>query len=775
MQVGDRIGRYRIVRPLGEGGMAAVFLGEDPEHQREVVIKILPPHLNNEAMTARFLREIQAIARLSHPNVVKVLDYSVDEAQSFYVMPFLPVDDFRACWTAIKGEHRFLPILSYSKVRSILLDVASALAHCHEKQLLHRDIKPENILVEREAGRGILSDFGVARAADLTNLTTSRAMVGTLSYMSPEQVQGHEIGPASDLYQLALVVYEAYTSTLPLMGQTPMETATRRIHEPIPSPREINPALSEELSRFLTHCLDAEPGRRPRSLTAFHEALRTLPIESRTPRAATSLSGELRAYSVSREMSLTTLRRQAEDRRKRIIAGVGVAAALVAVTLWFTLRGSPGRLQVLPSYQSAAITAPDGGDLKIEVSGPPFGRATFDPRLDPGVGWRAVIQGLVPGESYSCRWVRGTRAGPPVTFKTKEAKLLSTRQELRGDSLWVSFSTNAPFVAGVYFRGDDETGATGLSTAPALQHQGTIPLHHGRAAELMAVLTDPGGDRARLSFGEVLSPATLAHRLQLALDDLKPGQVQETLRDARLARRSDREKLAQRLKSGVLRGALAALHTFRPLGPAYFGDRTVPLEERVRLYRALSKLSLLELELAAGSVPLTFAVQGVLGDRFSLSPADRLAGARTIEIPVGDDGRELMVDYRKLVKRAGKSANKLLETFADATDRAQSTCDYTVDVRGLDRRTVAQVTLAARGWDDLAYLEMAVNGKADLLFVPAPGRKEGEKDPITLYHTFDPACLKEGTNVLRVQIRVIGDWYLDRKRVKLGFADLKVR
>jgi serine/threonine protein kinase len=258
--------------------MGAVFLAYDPQEEKQVVIKLLPADLSSPEMESRFKREIQSISALNHPNAVKILDYAVSRDQSYYVMPFIPAMDLSHYLAILRGPDPIPPVSSFERLRTIVLDVAAALEHCHEHGIVHRDLKPDNILVETATHRGVLADFGLARAANLTNITKSREMLGTLHYMSPELVEGTVVaGPSSDIYQMGLVIYEIFAGQLPLHSDQPLEMAMRRLKEDIPTPRNANPDLSEELATFVLDCLPREPEARM-SMDAFLERLGDIPL-----------------------------------------------------------------------------------------------------------------------------------------------------------------------------------------------------------------------------------------------------------------------------------------------------------------------------------------------------------------------------------------------------------------------------------------------------------------------------------------------------------------
>ncbi len=215
--------RYRVERPLGRGGMATVFLAERVSGGGPIAIKVLHRELATALGPERFHREIEILSRLRHPCIVPVLDSDVAGTFLFLVMPYVSGENLRA---RIERDGQ-LPVRS---VLSIARDVAEAIDYAHRHNVLHRDIKPENILLEGD--RALVCDFGLARAIDqsTTDSSSSGLVVGTPSYMSPEQAMARkDIGPASDVYALGCVVYEMLTGDPPFTGPSAQAIFARHV------------------------------------------------------------------------------------------------------------------------------------------------------------------------------------------------------------------------------------------------------------------------------------------------------------------------------------------------------------------------------------------------------------------------------------------------------------------------------------------------------------------------------------------------------------------
>lgn len=264
--VDSQLGKYEIQAQLGKGGMGIVYLGYDPLLDRQVAIKVLAPHLVwEEGFVERFLREARAAARIKHPNIVTIHDVGQEGDQFYFVMEYLAGQTL-AEYIRERGA------LSPSEVESILRPVADALDYAHQHGLVHRDIKPGNIVIG-PAGQVTLTDFGIARAAQETRLTTTGTIMGTPEYMSPEQAWGEEVDYRTDLYSLAVVAYEMLSGRVPFRGTTPHAVLYKQIHEPPPPVRETRPDLPASVDVVLVKALSKEPSKRCTTVGAFVDEL----------------------------------------------------------------------------------------------------------------------------------------------------------------------------------------------------------------------------------------------------------------------------------------------------------------------------------------------------------------------------------------------------------------------------------------------------------------------------------------------------------------------
>jgi serine/threonine-protein kinase len=224
MAVSDRLigslfdGRYQVVRRIGSGGMADVYLAEDQELGRRVAIKILNDrHAHDEQFVERFRREAKNAAALSHPNIVAIYDRGEAEGTYYIAMEYL---DGRSLKELIvgRGPAPFPVAIDYAR------QILAALRFAHRNGIVHRDIKPHNVLVDGE-GRVKVTDFGIARAGAASQMTEAGSIVGTAQYLSPEQAKGTAVDQRSDIYSLGVVLYELLTGSVPFTGDTPVEIA----------------------------------------------------------------------------------------------------------------------------------------------------------------------------------------------------------------------------------------------------------------------------------------------------------------------------------------------------------------------------------------------------------------------------------------------------------------------------------------------------------------------------------------------------------------------
>jgi len=248
--------RYRIVKPLGSGGMADVFLAHDNILDRDVALKVMSSrYAGDEEFVERFKREAQSAAALSHPNIVSIFDRGESEDGTYYIaMEYLPGG-------TLKDRIVKRGALPAHTAAAVALQMAEALRAAHERDVIHRDIKPHNILVTG-SGDVKVTDFGIARAAASSTMTRTGHILGTAHYISPEQAMGDPVGPASDLYSLGVVLYEMLTGELPFDADTPLGIAMKHVNGYVRQPKDLNPSVPDGINAITLRLLAKNPEDR---------------------------------------------------------------------------------------------------------------------------------------------------------------------------------------------------------------------------------------------------------------------------------------------------------------------------------------------------------------------------------------------------------------------------------------------------------------------------------------------------------------------------------
>ena len=279
LSAGSRLGPYEIVAPLGAGGMGEVYRARDARLGRDVAIKILPERLATDADTlARFEREARAVAALSHPNILGIFDFGTDGAIVYAAMELLEGENLR--------ERLSGAALPQRKAIDYALQIASGLAAAHEKGIVHRDLKPENVFVTRE-GRIKLLDFGLARVLPVGDAATSMAptaalgtepgvVMGTVGYMSPEQVRGRPADHRSDIFSFGAILYEMLSGKRAFHGDSAAETMAAIAKEDPPELSTATPGVSPAMDGVVRHCLEKSPGERFQSARDLAFALQSV-------------------------------------------------------------------------------------------------------------------------------------------------------------------------------------------------------------------------------------------------------------------------------------------------------------------------------------------------------------------------------------------------------------------------------------------------------------------------------------------------------------------
>lgn len=340
LSTGDVIsGRYRLERRLGSGATAAVWQARDRDLGRAVALKILLGEEVAPELAARFEREATILGRLSHPNLVPVLGTGHHEGRPFLVMELVDGESLREVLR--RGP------MSVDDAVELVAEVASGLGAAHAAGVVHRDVKPANIVCTA-GGSPRLVDFGIARADDLTSITGTNVVIGTASYLSPEQARGGVPGPASDVYALGCVLFEALTGTPPFEGDTAVAVAYRHVHDDPPSPVAVRPEIPTGAAAVVQRCLAKDPHERYPTGAELEVALRDAMAPAPVPAdpATTVVIEPVRDATmvmppVAPERDLIDPAPLAPvdepDRRWMLVAGLAVGTVVLLVVLALSL------------------------------------------------------------------------------------------------------------------------------------------------------------------------------------------------------------------------------------------------------------------------------------------------------------------------------------------------------------------------------------------------------------------------------------------------------
>ena len=416
-------GRYKLNRIVASGGMATIYAATDLRLDRLIAVKIMHPHLaQDEKFVERFIREAKAAAALSHPNIVSVLDQGWNQGGTpcvFIVMELVEGATLRD-YMYEQGKS------SVANALQLITPVASALAAAHRLGIVHRDIKPENILVSNE-GRIKIADFGLARGALLGSTMTAESSVilGSVSYLSPEQVQRGVADSRSDIYSLGIVLFELLTGQKPYQGEDPVQIAIRHVNERVPAPSTLEPTIPAEIDDLVLRATDINPDLRPRDGGALMDELRSLsekidprkrqlsleldlpPAPLREPIKDRERKKKNRTSITTPKESVATIMREKTGKTKKVSSRVRrnrrVALFLLAAVIgigWYAL--GPGSKIVVPSLAGSNVKEAkvvlDNLGLSLKVGSEEFSEDIPEGKIiksDPAGGGRVAEGGEV--------------------------------------------------------------------------------------------------------------------------------------------------------------------------------------------------------------------------------------------------------------------------------------------------------------------------------------------------------------------------------------------
>jgi len=398
-------GRYRLESKLGSGGMSTVYLAVDETLGRHVAVKVMHREISDQPdQIERFRREARAVAQLSHPNLVGVIDAGEDGGHPYIVFEYVP-------GATLKQRIAELGRLPLDEATAYAIEIGRGLASAHAARLVHRDVKPQNVLIDTE-GRAKITDFGIARSLEVHGLTATGRVLGTTDYVSPEQAMGRGADPRSDVYSLGIVLFEMLTGDPPFVAETQVGVAMKHVNEPMPDLQGRRPETSAALAAAVEQATAKEPADRYPDMNAFLIDLEGA-LEVEISRAGRS-SGEATTVldtMPSKRRRLLTRGRISWVGALLLIAAAGAAIAFAALT-------GDDR----PSKEPPVI---EGGEaIALEAV------SDFDPQGDDGEENPDFVDAVTDDDARDTGWTTvgydtesfsGLKEGVGLILETKEA------------------------------------------------------------------------------------------------------------------------------------------------------------------------------------------------------------------------------------------------------------------------------------------------------------------------------------------------------------------
>ena len=352
--------RYEIIKTIGEGGMANVYLAKDIILDRNVAIKVLRGDLaSDEKFVRRFQREALSASSLSHPNIVEIYDVGEDDGDYYIVMEYVEGKNLKQL---LKKRGK----LTVAEVVDIMLQITSAMGVAHDSLIIHRDLKPQNILI-KDDGEVKITDFGIAMALNATQLTQTNSAMGSVHYFPPEQANGKGSTLKSDVYSLGIMMYELLTGTLPFRGDNAVEIALKHLKEPIPSIRTELPELPQSIENIIIRATAKNPKNRYSNANEMHEDLTTALNKERENEPVVELKYDegidedtivVKKDNVDDSL-VSQIKDDKKPKNKKFIIAGAVFAGLVVLTLFALL--------ILPMITEVPeVTVPDVSGLTVD-------------------------------------------------------------------------------------------------------------------------------------------------------------------------------------------------------------------------------------------------------------------------------------------------------------------------------------------------------------------------------------------------------------------------
>ena len=372
--------RYEVIRSIGEGGMANVYLGYDTILDRNVAIKVLRGDLaNDEKFVRRFQREALSASSLAHPNIVEMYDVGEDDGTYYIVMEYV---DGKTLKQLLKKRGS----LTLSEAIDIMSQLTDGMAHAHDSYIIHRDLKPQNIMI-KDDGQIKITDFGIAMALNSTQLTQTNSVMGSVHYLPPEQASGKGCTIKSDIYSMGIIFYELLSGSLPFRGDNAVEIALKHMREPLPSLREENPSIPQSIENIIRKATAKNPKNRYDSARSMHEDLLTAlnderidePVyeykypenenEGKKNKKAEKAEAALEDAKIE-NLGETIETPTVEDENEEVVEGKKSKVLIIVLAIIFSLIavGLVVLFFVLPRLSNGkAATIPDCSNLKVSA------------------------------------------------------------------------------------------------------------------------------------------------------------------------------------------------------------------------------------------------------------------------------------------------------------------------------------------------------------------------------------------------------------------------
>ena len=365
--------RYEIIEELGKGGMGRVYRVEDTKLKQEIALKLIKPEISSDKKTIeRFRNELKLARNIRHKNVCGMFDLGEAEGARFITMEYVSGED-------LKSFIRRAAPLSTSRTVSIAKQVCEGLEEAHRIGVVHRDLKPSNIMIDKD-GNARIMDFGIARSLKEKGITGAGVMIGTPEYMSPEHVEGKEIDQRTDIYSLGVILYEMVTGRVPFEGDTALSIAVKHKTEQPKDPRELNPQISEDISRIILKCLEKDKDKRYQSAGEVRAELEN--IEKGLPTTEHIIPE--RKPLTSREITV-----QFSIKKAFLPAFILVAIIVVGIVIW----------QLLSKKDTAPILTSDKPSIAVMY----FKNNTGDESFDI---WRTALSDSIITDLSQSKYIR---------------------------------------------------------------------------------------------------------------------------------------------------------------------------------------------------------------------------------------------------------------------------------------------------------------------------------------------------------------------------------